>query len=1371
MTALALSPSRSLRIAARAMRAVLWLLLAAWAVLLLAWAALDLYIVPRIDQWRGHIEARATEALGVPVRIASIEARSSGLVPSFELKGVALLDPQGREALSLPRVVAALSPRSLLHKGFEQLYLEGPELDIRRTPDGKLLVAGLDFSQNQAQNQDTGGLDWFLSQPEFVIRGGSVRWTDELPRTGKQAGSALPPPLALTQVDLVLRNPSVGFARRHQLRLDATPPADWGQRFNLTADMREPGFGSRSGDWQQWSGQAHADFAQIDVSQLRRYINLDIEVAQGRGALRAWAQVERGQVVDVVADMGLAQVQARLSPQLQPLALQSIGARMNWRELPGGFEFSTEGLAFRTQDGLVWPGGNVSVQHTAANGDIPRGEFRADKLDMASLAQIANRLPLGTATHALITDFQPSGRVESLQAQWQGPVADLKQLSAKGRVTQLALAARPNPEAARMPRNAAIGNPPSPGRPGLRGANIEFDLTLAGGRAKLTMDKGALDFPGAFEDPLIQVDKLSANTQWTVQGERIELTVDQLKLDNRDMQAQASAKWRTSDPTTSSSKGRFPGVLDLTANLAQVDGAKVYRYLPTGIGQPVRDYLQAAIAKARVDSAKVRVRGDLFDIPFADPKLGEFNISANIQNADFAYAPQREGQTATWPALTNLNGELVIDRNSMQIKGASARVDGFPTLLINKADASIPSFINSPTVVVNAEARGPLADVLSFVKTSPLGDLTGRALDKTTATGDAAYRLRLALPLNDLEKTRVQGGITLAGNDVQFTPGSPLLARARGQVNFTERGFQISDAQALMLGGEIRFVGGSRPVTATSTDPSFVFSGQGTATAEGMRASKEIEVLANLAQNASGSTPYNATLSFRQGQPEVVVSSSLLGLALNAPAPLGKAADAALALRFENSAVLDPKTNAPLPRQDQLKIDLGSLASLYFQRDLNGVEPRVIRGGVGVGLEPGESAPVPDQGVVANINFANLDLDAWDRFLTAASKGTAEQTSASETYLPTVIAMRAKEIKTQGRTLRNVVVGGSRDGLTWRANLDADELNGYVEFRQGTQANAGRVYARLSRLTLAPAQAAEVEKLLDEQPLNVPGLDIVVEDMELRGKKMGRIEVDAVNRSGPEREWRLNRLAVTMPEASFTATGNWTGGATQTNAASRRRMMMNFKLDVADSGLLLKRFGLEGVVRNGKAKLEGDIAWMGSPLALDYPSMNGQFNVVVEEGQFLKADPGLAKLLGVLSLQSLPRRLTLDFRDVFSEGFAFDFVRGDVRIDQGVAFTNNLQMKGVNAAVLMEGSANIAKETQALRVVVVPEINAGTASVIATVINPALGLGTFLAQLILRRPLIEATKQEFQIDGSWTDPKITKVSRAVTPSSPTEYQN
>ena len=171
---------------------------------------------------------------------------------------------------------------------------------------------------------------------------------------------------------------------------------------------------------------------------------------------------------------------------------------------------------------------------------------------------------------------------------------------------------------------------------------------------------------------------------------------------------------------------------------------------------------------------------------------------------------------------------------------------------------------------------------------------------------------------------------------------------------------------------------------------------------------------------------------------------------------------------------------------------------------------------------------------------------------------------------------------------------------------------------------------------------------------------------------------------------------------------------------------------------------------------------VGSPLTLHYPSMNGRINVNMGRGQFLQAEPGVAKLLGVLSLQALPRRLLLDFRDVFSAGFAFDTLRGDAVIQQGVASTRNLQMKGVNAVVQMEGSSDIARETQNLRVLVLPEVDAGTASLLAGIaLNPAIGLSTFLAQLILKQPISRLNTQEFTIDGTWSDPKVTKVSSSA----------
>ena len=557
-----------------------------------------------------------------------------------------------------------------------------------------------------------------------------------------------------------------------------------------------------------------------------------------------------------------------------------------------------------------------------------------------------------------------------------------------------------------------------------------------------------------------------------------------------------------------------------------------------------------------------------------------------------------------------------------------------------------------------------------------------------------------------------------------------------------------------------------------------------------MRQARELGFAARLAQYGNGTAAYSATLGFRSGIPELAITSNLVGMALNLPAPFAKAADASLPLQLESSAVkasLEGGGDGAIHKQDQLQLDVGKLASIVFVRDVSGPEARVLRGAIAVGLAADESAPMPTDGVAANVNLPSLNLDAWSEVLSRAAAAdlapatmATSNNPASTSYLPTSVAVRARELTVGGRKLNNVVVGGGREGSLWRANLDASEINGYVEYRQSSGPTAGRLYARLSRLVIAQSAAQEVESVLDEQPASIPALDIVVDDFELRGKRMGRVEIEAVNvGAGPTaaardqpREWRLNRFNITTPEAALTASGNWTnvnaqaGAMAGRNIKERRRTVLNFSLDINDSGELLKRFGMVDVVRRGSGKAEGQVAWLGSPITLDYPSMSGNFSVNVENGQFLKTDPGIAKLLGVLSLQSLPRRLTLDFRDVFSEGFAFDFFRGDVTITQGIARTNNLQMKGVNAAVLMEGQADIAKETQNIKVVVVPEINAGSASLAMAYINPVIGLSTFLAQLILRKPLIEAATFELLVDGSWLDPRVTKVERNSKPVPP-----
>ena len=1422
---------RRWRWAAFASGLLLWMLAIAWGIFGITWLILHGWIVPRIGDWRGPLERVASQALGVPVRIENISARSTGVIPSFELQGVTLLDAQARVAVKLPRVVGTLSPRSLLGLGFERLVVDQPELDIRRTPDGKIYAGGVDVSTGLNSSASHSRVaDWLFAQPELVLRGGQVRWTDE------KRGA---PPLMLNAVNLVMRNTALS----HSLRLDASPPSDWGARFTVTGVFRRPLFSRAAGDFSTWSGQVFADFGNAYLSRLRQFVKLDapdmlaFDLQRGSGALRGWADVSKGHVTGGTADVALRNVDIRLGPQLQPLAFKQVAGRISGVQRSNGFDFSTQSLSFTTVDGLQWPGGNLALSHTDSKGSQPaQTDLKADRLDLAALAQIAGRLPITPALRADIASFSPRGLVQALQARWQGPLDAPVAFSAKGQVAGLSVAALASsslnvPAAAALPaRGPAPGAVPHPaiGRPGVSGAFVDFDLTDAGGHAAVVLANGILEFPGVFEDPRVPVEKLSVDVQWTRDRSKTQVQLRNLLFANADAQGRAHISWRSADGT-----GPVPlsSTIDIQGTLSRGNAAQVHRYLPLVLPDQARHYVRDAVVQGQLSNVRFKVAGPVQKIPFVDASLGDFQISAKLQNGQMAYVPPalQSAGSVPWPALAALNGELLFDRGAIDIKGITGRLLDTPNLLLVKGDVRIPDVTKNTTVEATLALKGPLADALRFVNSSPVGVMTGQPLAGATGSGNADYRVKLNIPVFALTKSQVDGTVVLPGNDLRLAANAPSLSQLKGTVSFNERGFSVQDAKARMLGGEVRFDGGMRPTPRQALgtpdpDASVSFKAQGNFTAEGLKQATELGLdgtLAHLVRSAAGGASYTATLGFRRGAFEFSAASSLQGLALDLPAPLGKAANVALPVRVEKNLLPDSlvsgqklqdqislslgaaATGAPVTVRDVSGSVAGSVAAIAYVRDVSETVPRVLRGALVVGPAAADGINMPGAGVAANINLPLVDLDAWQAILEdtplARSVSAAPNSSgifsakpvfqspviaAVQAYFPTTLAIRATTLVVQGYRLNRVVVGGTREGTVWRANIDASELNGYVEFRQPGRASAsspagglsGRLYARLSRLNLAAGAASDVEAVLDEQPSSIPALDIVVEDMELRGRKLGRIEIDAVNRSAVAsgsgvREWRLNKLNVILPEARLSATGTWSALNAHADAsaatgaarpvADRRRSVMKFTLDIADSGELLQRFGMPDVVREGKGKLEGQIGWVGSPLSLDYPTLAGQLNVNIESGQFLKADPGLAKLLGVLSLQSLPRRLTLDFRDVFSDGFSFDFVRGDVNIDAGQAKTNNLQMGGVNAAVMMEGTADVVHETQNIRAVVVPEINAGTASLIATAINPLIGLGTFLAQAFLRKPLMQAATQEFHIDGTWADPRVTKIDRSA----------
>ena len=371
--------------------------------------------------------------------------------------------------------------------------------------------------------------------------------------------------------------------------------------------------------------------------------------------------------------------------------------------------------------------------------------------------------------------------------------------------------------------------------------------------------------------------------------------------------------------------------------------------------------------------------------------------------------------------------------------------------------------------------------------------------------------------------------------------------------------------------------------------------------------------------------------------------------------------------------------------------------------------------------------------------------------------------SADDDLRVDLVALRTDELVVQGHTVRKVTLGATRqDDGSYAANVASDGATGFIGWRPASDPQApGQVTARLSRLVISDRKEQEVVAVLRAPPKQIPSLEVSVEQFELSDMKLGRLDLVAQNvGSGASANWRVHRLDITNPDMKLVSSGDW-GPAP---AGGNRRMHLKFAIDAVDGGAPLGRLGFPDALSRGAGRIEGEVQWLGSPLDIDYPTLAGRVNLAVDNGRFLKVDTGnAARLLALLSLQSLGRNLAADGGAQFTEGFAFASIRADATIDRGILKTENFRMNGASAAVMMSGTLDLRNETQQLSIVVLPEIDASTAALAVGVVNPVLGLGTFLAQFVLKDPLSRAFALQYDVTGSWTEPKITRRTR-ITPS-------
>jgi len=1315
-----------------------------------AFLSLRYIVLPNIDSYKVQVEQLASHFVNRNVRIAGIEASWHGLNPRLKLENVVIQNDQGESALVLPEVNATISWWSVMGElRLQALELLRPNLEIERDIEGRIFVGGLRIDPTKPD--DGRGLDWLLAQHEIVVRQGELRWNDQMRSA---------PELTLSDISFVLQN----RWRTHRAALKATPPESMAAPIDLRVEFTHLPFSKTRADYAEWIGEFYIDWQKTHLEAWKPYIDMPYQLTGGDGSLRAWANFDRGTVANVTADLSLSNLSVSLDQSLEPLKLINVSGRISAGEVISGlkqkiFSYGESGhqltltnFSLRTEQGDVLPRTTVSHVYTApANGKAEHHDVKITEMDLGALARFAVHVPLPDHIRNALSDFSPRGQLRDFAASWDGDVPGTGMYRIAGKFDALGIR-----------QSSGVYSLPA-----FDGMSGEVDANQDGGRLKLNGEHLKLDAVNALSLPQMNLDDISLEGSWSLRDKKyLAMRVDTMRFSQAGVSGTLMGSYTVPMPFSASGLGE----LDLKLQLPVIELSNVSRYLPAVVAGDTREWLSSALRGGRARDVTLLIKGDLDKFPFqqkiiTDSPPGMFKITAKIERATLSPAPKELSQdrrTFLWPTIDDIQGNFLLDGTRLQIHADSARTTG---VALSEVHAVVPDYLSSkPVLDVSGVAQGPLQSMLNYVNITPVSGWIDGFTEEAKASGNARLGLKMQLPLSTVGTAAVQGNVKFAGNEVQLWRAWPAAQQVTGELNFSEQGVQLPSIQAVFLGGPLSLSGG------TQRDGATLIKLEGSVNAESAARSITTPMARRVLKKITGSTRYTANLKIRNQRPELTIDSSLVGLALDFPAPLQKPTAESWPLRIMLQPLPPPDGITPT---EEIRISLGrNINARYLrQRSSSGSNTwRMVRGGIGINTP----APQPDSGLAIQLNVPSFNADIWRSTLAAlageagsgttdispmapgAGQGSAQNTDYAPFFAPDIVNLRATELTIFDRPLDNMVLAATRQRSGWKFNIQSDEVVGQASWEDpSSERGAGKITARLSSLKIERSADADVTELLSgkKSAAELPGLDVVADSFDLRGMKLGRLELAATNgaimTSG--REWRISKLTLSNPDASLRATGRW-----QLNG-NDSQSILNYELDINDAGRLLDRVGFEKAVKGGKGRMEGDLNWKGSPSAFDFPTLSGHVNLRVNSGQFLKADPGVAKLLSVMSLQSLPRRLTLDFRDLFTDGFMFDSIASTAAISRGVLKTDTFKMRGVNAVVLIDGTVDLNDETQNLNVIVIPEINAGGASVIyGLAVNPVVGLGSFLAQLFLRNPLSQALSQEYVITGPWKDPVVKK---------------
>jgi uncharacterized protein (TIGR02099 family) len=837
-------------------------------------------------------------------------------------------------------------------------------------------------------------------------------------------------------------------------------------------------------------------------------------------------------------------------------------------------------------------------------------------------------------------------------------------------------------------------------RPGVANLSGMVRGDAAGGVFELAGQAMALDMPALFRDPRIAIDTLQARGSWKPTAQGYLFKLDEAQFANADAAGQAAGQYEYIAGQR--------GIIDLSAQLTRADGTRVYRYMPTNLSDDTVNWVRDGVIKAAANDVKLTLKGDLKDFPFDGDRDGQFRVEVPISDGVLDYANG-------WPRIDGIAAQLIFHGKRMDLQARQARIYNTALLPVRVAIPDLDA--HEHVLEIEGEANGPIQDFIRFTNFSPVGEHLIGLTEALDGNGPARLALKMKVPLEHSQDASVAGRLRLANNTL-FPPGMPRLERVTGDIHFTEQSVGTQGVTAQYLGGPLQ-------ISAATRDGQVEVLTRGQVSAAGLAP----WLGSTWSRHLWGQAPWRGQIVIGRDGSRVQLESELVGLGSSLPVPLRKSPQQPMPLLVR----LDPQQSGR-----QWEVQLGRIIGAVWRTR---GESQFDRGEVRFG---GAAQLPAEPGLRLAGQASGLGLGDWMAMLPEKDRGEGLPVSSIDLTLANLDLMgrRFSDVRLQGR---------NRNGLL-RTSINADGIAGNVTYRPAGEQPA-RLSAQFKHLTIPPASAAGGSASSGGLGVgDVPVLDVVVEDFRLEAQPLGRLEAIA---HGSPQGLVIDSLQLSHDDSVLKLNGVWRKyGQGDTRA--------NLQLDVIDAGKMLSRFGFKDAMRRGAATFKGDVTWEGAPADFSFHTLAGTLDFQASRGQFLKVDPGAAKLLGVLSLQSLPRRLSFDFRDIFSDGFAFDEISATMRIAQGVVYSDNFQMLGPAAKVNMSGMANLGAESVQLRLKVFPKLSEGVAVAGALIAGPLAGVGAYAAQKILRDPIEEASSREYIVSGPWAEPDVQRLTKPKT---------